>query len=270
MLRKLMKYEFRATSRTFLPLYGVLLLVAFLLAVFDQMHESWGESIPWLNTASMITSFVYGGLFIAIMVMTALVTFQRFYHNLFTDEGYLTHTLPVKPHTHVTGKLLVSIVWIVASVAVFLLSLLILSIFHLQPVDAKEFFAALAQWIPKSNLEGWVIFLELLLFLFLGLVCSILSIYMAIAVGNISSRHKVALGIGVFVGTGIIQQVVYGLGITLGIRSTWDLWKNVPDNTFPTWPIHGFLLGHIAYLLLFSALFYMVISWVLKKKLNLS
>ena len=60
------------------------------------------------------------------------------------------------------------------------------------------------------------------------------------------------------------------MGITLGIRSTWDLWKNVPDNTFPTWPIHGFLLGHIAYLLLFSALFYMVISWVLKKKLNLS
>ena len=137
-------------------------------------------------------------------------------------------------------------------------------------MDAKEFFAALAQWIPKSNLEGWVIFLELLLFLFLGLVCSILSIYMAIAVGNISSRHKAALGIGVFVGTGIIQQVVYSLGITLGIRSTWDLWKNVPDNTFPTWPIHGFLLGHIAYLLLFSALFYMVISWVLKKKLNLS
>ena len=42
------------------------------------------------------------------------------------------------------------------------------------------------------------------------------------------------------------------------------LWAAIPRR------LHGFLLGHIAYLLLFSALFYMVISWVLKKKLNLS
>ncbi len=270
MLRKLMKYEFRATSRTFLPLYGVLLLVAFLLAVFDQMHESWGEALPWLDAASFITGVAYGVLFISVMVMTAVVAFQRFYRSLFTEEGYLSHTLPVKPHTHVTGKLFVSIIWSIASVAVFLLSILVLSVFHLQPVDMGGFFQALAKWLPSSNWEGWVVLLEILALLFLTLVCGILSVYMAIAVGNISGSHKAALGIGVFIGTSFIQQLVYAFGIGFGVRVTWGLWETIPENSFPNWAVHGFLLGHIAYLLLFSTLFYVITSWILKKKLNLS
>ena len=270
MLRKLMKYEFRATSRTFLPLYGAFLLAALLLAVFDQMHQTWGNSLPWLDAAALVTGIAYGILFIAVMVMTAVVAFQRFYRNLFTDEGYLTHTLPVKTHTHVTAKLLVSVVWCIASIAVFFLSVLVLSIFNLQPAAYGEIFADLVKWIPESNWESWAFLLEIFLLVLLYLVCGILFVYMAIAAGNIAGRHKVALGIGVFIGTSVILQLVYLLGITLGVRSTFDLWKDIPDYTFPSWPLHGFLLGNIVFFLFFSAVFYILTSWILKRKLNLS
>lgn len=270
MLSKLMKYEFHATRRTFLPLYGAFLLAALLLAVFDQMHQNWGNSLIWLDAAATITAFAYGILFIAVMVMTAVVAFQRFYRNLFTDEGYLTHTLPVKPHTHVTAKLLVSAVWCIISIAVFFLSVLVLSIFNLQPAAFGEMFADLVKWIPKSNWESWVFLLEILVLGLLYLVCGILSVYLAIAIGNIVSRHKAALGIGVFIGTSVILQLVYLLGITLGVRSTTDLWMDIPDYTFPTWPLHGFLLGNIVFFLFFSVVFYILISWILKRKLNLA
>ncbi len=270
MLRKLMKYEFRATSRTFLPLYGAFLLAALLLAVFDQMHQTWGNSLPWLDAAALVTGIAYGILFIAVMVMTAVVAFQRFYRNLFTDEGYLTHTLPVKTHTHVTAKLLVSVVWCIASIAVFFLSVLVLSIFNLQPAAYGEIFADLVKWIPESNWESWAFLLEIFLLVLLYLVCGILFVYMAIAAGNIAGRHKVALGIGVFIGAGIILQLVYLLGITVGVRSTFDLWKDIPDYTFPSWPLHGFLLGNIVFFLFFSAVFYILTSWILKRKLNLA
>ena len=270
MLRKLMKYEFQATGRTFLPLYAALVLVAFLIAVFEQMHKSWGSAMPWLDIAATISSVVYGILFVVIMVMTAVMAFQRFHKNLFTDEGYLTNTLPVKAHTHVTGKLLVSVVWVILSFLVFLLSVFILSVFTLRPESFQTFFAEMGKWLPKVGWENWFFLLELLVILFLSLVSGILAVYMAIAAGNISGRHKVALGIGVFIGAGIVQQLVYGLGFSLGLHYTKGMWEQFSSSSVPTWPFHGLLLGNIAFLLFFSALYYVLTSWIIKKKLNLS
>jgi type IV secretory pathway VirB3-like protein len=86
MLGKLLKYEFKATSRIFLPMFGALLIVA----AFSRLFMSLSFDVP-----SVIGVTVSVIMIIGIIVMTFLLTIQRFNKNLLGSEGYLMFTLPV-------------------------------------------------------------------------------------------------------------------------------------------------------------------------------
>ena len=87
MLGKLIKYEFKATGRTFLPLYGAILLVALIQRFLGRNNKGVFEE---LNTLGNFTNLALVGLFIALVVITLIVTIQRFQKNLLSDEGYLS------------------------------------------------------------------------------------------------------------------------------------------------------------------------------------
>ncbi len=59
--------------------------------------------------------------------MTLTMMIQRFNKNLLSDEGYLMHTLPVKPWKHIASKLLASMLWMIGSVVVALISILVIT-----------------------------------------------------------------------------------------------------------------------------------------------
>ena len=56
--------------------------------------------------------FVYVLFIFAIVVATYVYLAIRFQKNLFSDEGYLTHTLPVSPTKLIWSKMLVAWAWI--------------------------------------------------------------------------------------------------------------------------------------------------------------
>lgn len=117
MLGKLLKYEFKATSRTFLPIYAALILVALVNRLFRVGNIDIGFGL---------TTAILFGLFVALFVLTLLVIIERFNKNLLSDEGYLMFTLPVKPSNLILSKLLATLIWsvcsgIVAVVTFFLL-----------------------------------------------------------------------------------------------------------------------------------------------------
>lgn len=92
MLGKLTKYEFKATCRFFLPLYGALLLLA-AMSRLSQWIMTYNE-IGLLHYFSNIFTLVYVLVAVAIFALTLIVMIQRFYKNLLGDEGYLMFTLP--------------------------------------------------------------------------------------------------------------------------------------------------------------------------------
>lgn len=55
--------------------------------------------------------FAYVLIVIAASVMTQVLMIQRYYKNLFTDEGYLTNVLPVSATDHILSKMLVFGAW---------------------------------------------------------------------------------------------------------------------------------------------------------------
>lgn len=128
MLRKLMKYELKATARIFLLLYGTVLALGLLNKLFFMMGI-FGGNLPFpVELTAGLTMMMYFFVIGAIFVMTLIITIQRFYKNLLGDEGYLMFTLPVKPWQHIVSKMTVAIFWFIVSVFVTIFSGLMIGI----------------------------------------------------------------------------------------------------------------------------------------------
>lgn len=74
-------------------------------------------------------TIVYMMLCVAIAAITVLTVIQRFTRNLLGREGYLMHTLPVTPAQLILSKLISSMVWLLCSILVVAFSLFVFFLF---------------------------------------------------------------------------------------------------------------------------------------------
>ena len=133
MLGKLLKHEMIYLVKTFSPLYIVYLILAGVICVLslftdkmDDMDQTTSGFITLMVFAGII-GIAYGVLTGILALLTMIDNVRRFKNNMFTDEGYLTNTLPVTATEHIAAKLTAGIINYLASVAVILLGLFIVS-----------------------------------------------------------------------------------------------------------------------------------------------
>ena len=55
----------------------------------------------------------------ALFTVGFTISLTNFHKTLFTDEGYLMLTIPVKPYYHIFTKFISSVIWSAASMVVF-------------------------------------------------------------------------------------------------------------------------------------------------------
>ena len=85
MLGKLLKHEFRATARTMLPMFGVVLVLSLLANLsFARIADTDSGALDILFGLFIFAFFL--GLF-TMGVMSLVVMIQRFYKNVLGDEG---------------------------------------------------------------------------------------------------------------------------------------------------------------------------------------
>ena len=127
MLAKLIKHEFKATARVFVPMLGTVLALTAATALTVKLGGilvlpgGTGLGGPVLGLVSGLLCLLTFFAMMAMMVAVMVITIQRFYKNLLGDEGYLMFTLPVTPAQHITAKLTVGTVWTILSLALALL-----------------------------------------------------------------------------------------------------------------------------------------------------
>ncbi|MDY4855275.1 MAG: hypothetical protein SO155_04535, partial [Candidatus Ventricola sp.] len=184
MLRKLIKHELRATGRVMLPLLALELVAAVggNISTYRLLETSNGV----LNTLGIVLLMGFTIVFVASGVVAFVLMVQRFYKNLLRDEGYLTMTLPVSVHEHIWAKLLTSLIWWAAVLAVAAVSMLILVFSRNMMQEIGEILAQLhiGDLNLSQNLPHIVLFcVELVLLLAVGGACVCLHFYAALAVG---------------------------------------------------------------------------------------
>ncbi len=260
MLKKLMKYEIRATSRLLVPLYLILIVMS-IVNRFTFNINNYEGPIAVFNQFLMI---IYVTSIFAVIIATVLYMIIRFYKNLLTDEGYLMFTLPVETHQHIMSKLLATLFWSIASIFTVLFSLLIaFATSDTMPAIIKGVGKAVES-LNRDFGANWVLPLaELIIMMLLGMVASILLVYLSIAVGQLFTKHKI---IGSFAAYMIIQTVLqFAMVIVIAVfgsiaYESFNDFSSVPQVIFPT-AIVGLLLGCVG--------FFFATNYLFKRKLNL-
>lgn len=226
MLKKLLKYEFRATARTYGGMYLALLAASVL---FGGSVWRWnGTNSDAYSTLVGLLSLVYTAVLIGTAVVTIMTIVQRFYRNLLGREGYLMHTLPVTETQLVTSKLISSTVWSLCSILAACLSFGILAVLMMADMDLLEqlpwLFSQLREAFSQFSIEFWEALLFSGLVCFVRMVSAIACIYAACMVGHQFKNHPALAGILSFfvmqylqgwlekllqIGTGVYEAAIY-------------------------------------------------------------
>lgn len=245
-----MKYEIKATGRVFLPLYAALAIMSLLFKAATFIPVDYNS----------IHSFIFGmgalifiTVIIAIFVLTVVMMIQRFYRNLLCDEGYLMFTLPVKPRTLIVSKLIVTIMWIAASFIVTFLSILFIALdISTKTVDISDFNLFFSVVGENFDVLTVVYILELILVAVSVAAAFVLMIYASLALGNLSSKHKLLWSFGAYIGLYISVQFIIMLAVTL--CTMFNL--NQIVNGTGEFATHAALLGVSAASIVFAAVFF--------------
>lgn len=273
MLRKLMKYELKATARVMLPLYLAVVALAAavrLLSVWSQgidLDVSAGmDPVQILLTLATIAFFL--ALF-AVPIAALVLMIVRFKTNLLSDEGYVMFTLPVSVHKLVWSKLLTSSVWFVGAAAVDALGLFIVSMdraaFHDIWTGVSELFSDLTAYYAAN---GALVIVETILLILVACVCECLEFYCPMAIGHSFARHKVLLSVVFYFVVQAITQFA-GIGIvTAGVPFLEDL--NTLIMGLPSAvALHGGLWVGILICLIYGGILYAITVRMLHRRLNL-
>ena len=208
MLRKLMKYEFKATGRSLVPLYGALLIFAILNHfIFNKINTS-GIPDSFIGIILFISVFAYGFIMAAVFVATFFIIVQRFHKNLLGKEGYLMHTLPIKPYKNILNKLFISIIWTIISCFVAFLSICIIAFSK----DTFSFFitnlfSALSEIKQHYGSMPYVISFELVLTSLVSVFKLIMKLYASMSIGHLFNSKKIFLSFVAFVGLSILEDI---------------------------------------------------------------
>ena len=276
MLGKLLKQEFRATGRIMLPVFGALLILSVLANFSIRLLDSGIGEGTVLNFLAVfvIGIFIFG--MIAAGFVTLFLMISRFYRNLLKDEGYLMHTLPVSVHGLVWSKLIVSLVWVLATGLLITLILCLTALIQ-SGTNLSEIFmefpswAELKEFLASVGIRGsdiTLFFTELGALMLIGTLTGCLHFYAAMAMGHMFSKDKILLSIVFFVALSFVLSLVTNL---LGFRLT-DLAglteeMNAEMLLFLTRKLLLFSLGAT---LLQGALLYFATTFSLRRGLNLS
>lgn len=270
MLMKLMKHEFRATGRIMGPLYLVLLVTAIGANISTRGLLETNNNFLNMLGGLLVLAFTFAIMGVCLMSLVLMV--QRFQKNLLGDEGYVMLTLPVSLHQHVWSKLIVSAVWFAAT---FLAVCLAMVVMVYEVGFMKVFFRGLGQMFQDLTayyaLNGTALALEFLLLCFAGCCAMCLQFYAAMAVGYGFPNHKGLLSVVFFFGFQFAMQVL-GAGLIIFLdESPFHRWLL----GFTDIQINGMVATHllmfflIAGCVLYGAIFYVITTISLKKRLNL-
>lgn len=271
MLGKLIKHEFIATQRLFLPIYLIVFVLTLAARIFNQ---NFIPSNGPLAILSFLVTFLYIVSLISLGVVALFVIVSRFYKNTVGEEGYLMHTLPITKHQFILSKAIVSFVWSICSGLIGIISLFI---FCVTPENLKSLLhipEMITTFEETCGVNFYGYFGLILVMLILSLIQNILFFYASISFGQSLSNNKllgsICGGIIIYIVTQIISSVSILLIPTSSLSSrivasnelVWikESMHFTATYLFPFACILSFLL---------SVILYYVCIYFLSKKLNL-
>ena len=269
MLGKLLKYEFKATGRVMLPFLGGLLV----LAVVARLASSVIGNNRVFDLLSTLILMAYFLSLVAMGTVTVVLLVYRFYRSMLSDEAYLTFMLPAGINAQLCSKLITAAVWLIVAFAALVLSLIIVtSPFELMRVVFSDLGAIFERFYAATGVSMWEVIaciFEVLLVILLMSVAGCLMFYASMSLGFGFAEHKVLYSILIFIGFGIVTQILFVLlmvALGMGLNSM-SLHAITSMSALDIG--HAVTLSICAAELVYCGALYAVTALALKRRLNL-
>ena len=276
MLKKLMRYDFKSVFKLWwigaVSTVALSVIGGFIAEIFTTERDI-PEPIYILAIFGAV--LVYIG-FIAFAIFSEILVYLRFYKNLYTDEGYLTFTLPAKRQSILNSKVFLGTVTSILTGIVLSIDSLIVTVISLRkeiftPQFIKDIEEALEYFFEDQYYYYFFIYLiqALIIFALLSLA-TILFAYGCITIASvIAKKAKILVAIGIYYGATSVLGFLLTIFFMFGATSFFDL-------IFELSEIDGL---NSVLLILFMIIFllcavccvlYYITHWCIDKKLNLA
>lgn len=260
-----------------LTIYGIF-IASTLISTIGLSTDVMQADIDSMPLVIQLLFFAVMMLYILSMFALFLVTFVymciHFYKTMYSDQGYLTHTLPVKPMAIFNVKLTTAWVWMMGSMILFVLSIFIMM---LGATKGELFDIVLNSPIPqileKFEQVFGMKFLSFILLMIVTMAFScvsyLLTVYASISIGQLFNQHKIVMAVVAGIAIYVLQQTAGSIVLLLTGNSYFNTYiyedfVTVSDIIFSTPTIASMIIS-----VLFAIAFYVICVVIQKKHLNL-
>lgn len=270
MLKKLFIHEWKDSWRLVAIVNLVVLGIALIGTVLFRSGawEQAGTNEYIAMTVSLYMTF-YVISICSLGLIVSVYFYLRFYHNLYTDQGYLMHTLPVTQHELIWSKALVAFLWEV-------ISLVVLGVALVAVVDScvasvgTNLWAELAELVEELDINGGFVIniIEYLVLMLLSVFMSIFMGYAAVSIGQLFKKNRLLGACGVYIGLYMLMQsLVSYVGVVFSLLDvdTLEIIRRMSEKNFRivVLLIMIIVVGGVA------TAFYFITHNIMKNKLNL-
>lgn len=275
MFSKLLKYEWKASAGLLSVLSLAVLGVGLLMTVLLRVITIWEDQIPaelwgpiWVLIGGSILAII------AYVIGSQLILLIRFYKNKFTDEGYLTFTLPVTSHQILLSSLVNLLIWSVITTLVAVGTILLAVTIG---TGKDEIFNQSVWNILGSlfvdiwsveELEGYSVLnlINTVVSAVSGVVIMVTSITLGAVVAK---KHKVLAAFGFYYAINMVISIVSSMASIFFLITGVSSLLNEYEGEKLLSVMNGAVILQIALHLAVLVAGYFVSNWLIKKKLNL-
>lgn len=201
MLGKVLKYDLKSMGKSLFPLYAGLIIMAIALRIVSFITDNF-----------TFLDFIYNIMFVFFIILlvgglfyTFFVAVIRYYKNLYSDEGYLTHTLPVGSGSLLLSKVIASLIYMIISAFVSFVALIIV-------IDINEVINILRDAIEFMSMcfdiSTPIIITFVVLLFVISYINYMLMVYAGISLGNMHSKNKITFSVIYTIVLYYVSQVI--------------------------------------------------------------
>lgn len=270
MLAKTIKYNFKST-------YKIILLLNLYMVITTFVGISSLRAGVWNTNSSGMTG-LGAVLFIVYMLSVAFITYVvniyiavRFYRNMYSDEAYLIHTLPVSKKDLLVSQTIVGAFHTLITSLIMLVCIFGLMFFLFTCLNPQTQAALSLTYDPEMMTEIKEVFsvnpvmkiITIILCLIFSSVYGILLAFAAVSMGQLFTRHKIAAAIACYIGLYTIMSIASSIVLIpfMGL--------SLLGQVTMTQLLNCGILVETIFSLVCCAVFHLLCYYLLSKKLNL-
>lgn len=274
MLKKLFKHEWKSFWKVPTTI-NVCLVILTIIGIISMVSPFWTLDYEIMDTLMISAVMIYYVAILAGSIAVMVYIAIRYYKSIYTDEGYLTNTLPVTPRQIILSKAFVSYIWSLITSIVITISVLVLLYFALlsyadiniihELAELWEEFTTLTDAALKSDVI--LLFVAIILSLLISPLFSNATVFASIALGQLFKKHKVAGAVMWYIAQYIILELVASSIMSVPLFDGLNAADKIGSSPIPI--VNLFLFGTILCSIIGTIAFHFIAEFMLKKKLNL-